>query len=440
MKNFTGIISVMVIFSGCSATKQSAIQDNMKNSFVKVQGTRFIINEKPYYFVGANFWAGMNLGSKGIAGNRERLLRELNKMQYLGINNLRIMALTEGPETEPYRIIPSNNNKGKLDENLLQGLDFLLVEMQKRKMYAVVCLSNFWPWSGGFAQYQKWVGDIKNIDYPMDTTKVQDWDLYMNNTAKFYSSPKAVSLYKDCIAKIINRKNSITNTLYKNDSTIMSWELCNEPRGMKNVNDYLQWINNTAQYIKGLDANHLVTVGSEGLDQWKEFNGTPFIETHNSPYVDYTCIHLWAQNWNWYHPKKHNETYDSAKKQVAGYISSHIALAKKLNKPFVLEEFGIGRDNDSYNPASTTLVRDDYYAFVFNLVYNYAKQGQAAGINFWAWAGEGRPRNAACWWKKGDDFTGDPPHELQGWYSVYNSDTLTLKVIKEYAEKMNALK
>lgn len=64
---------------------------------------------------------------------------------------------------------------------------------------------------------------------------------------------------------------------------------------MKNVNDYLLWINNTAQYIKNLDTNHLVTVGSEGLDQWKEFNGTPFTATHSSPYIDYTCIHLWAQ-------------------------------------------------------------------------------------------------------------------------------------------------
>lgn len=125
---------------------------------------------------------------------------------------------------------------------------------------------------------------------------------------------------------------------------------------------------------------------------------------------------------------------------MSEYIANHIALAKKLNKPFVLEEFGIGRDNDSYHPTASTSVRDDYYSFVFDIIYKNALQKQAAGINFWAWAGEGRPRNPACWWKKGDDFTGDPPHELQGWYSVYNTDTSTVKLIKEYAGKMNVLK
>lgn len=35
------------------------------------------------------------------------------------------------------------------------------------------------------------------------------------------------------------------------------------------------------------------------------------------------------------------------------------------------------------------------------------------------------------WWKPGDEFIGDPPHELQGWYSVYNNDT-TLSLVNKY--------
>jgi energy-coupling factor transporter transmembrane protein EcfT len=31
--------------------------------FVTVQGTHFAINGKPYYYLGTNFWAGINLGS-----------------------------------------------------------------------------------------------------------------------------------------------------------------------------------------------------------------------------------------------------------------------------------------------------------------------------------------------------------------------------------------
>jgi mannan endo-1,4-beta-mannosidase len=413
---------------------------NSDNVYIKTNGTQFTVNNKPYYYVGANFWAGMNLGALSKSGNRDRLVRELDRMHHIGINNLRILALSEGPDTEPYRIIPSNNDKGILKEEYLVGLDFLLSEMKKRGMYAVVCLSNFWPWSGGFAQYQKWAGDIDTIHYPMDTTKTQDWDLYMQETSRFYSSPKAKELYNQSIKKIILRVNTLSNLEYRNDATIMSWELCNEPRGMKNLKDYLLWIDNAANYIKQLDSNHLVTVGSEGLDSYKETNGTPFIETHISKSIDYTCAHLWVQNWNWYDIKKHQQTYPNALKKVAEYLEEHINLAMKLNKPFVLEEFGIGRDEGSCDPTVTTKIRDDYYSYVFSLIYSYAKQHKASGVNFWAWGGEGRPRNGGCWWKEGDDFIGDPPHEPQGWYSVYNKDQSTLKVVKKYTRRMNRIK
>jgi mannan endo-1,4-beta-mannosidase len=49
------------------------------------------------------------------------------------------------------------------NENLLVGLDFLLVELKKRDMVAVMCLNNFWPWSGGFAQYVSWANANETI-------------------------------------------------------------------------------------------------------------------------------------------------------------------------------------------------------------------------------------------------------------------------------------
>ena len=430
-------IKLLLFFMFLSNQHIKSQSIRLKDKFIKANGTQFVLNKKKYCYVGTNFWAGMNLGTLAKGGNRERLIHELDKMSSIGINNLRIMALTEGPDTEPYRIVPSNNDKGILKEEYLVGLDFLLAEMKKRNMYAVICLSNFWPWSGGFAQYQKWAGDLNTIHYPMDTTKTQDWDLYMQETARFYSSPKAIELYNKSIRKVILRVNTLTNLEYKNDETIMSWELCNEPRGMKNLKDYLLWIDKSASYIKQLDSNHLVTVGSEGLDSYKETNGTPFIETHLSKSIDYTCAHMWAQNWGWYDAKNHQQTYSTALKKVAEYLEEHINLAIKLNKPFVLEEFGIGRDSGSYDPNSTTKIRDNYYSYVFKLIYDYTKQNQAAGVNFWAWGGEGRPRNSGCWWKEGDDFIGDPPHEQQGWYSVYDKDKSTLKTIKKYTKLIN---
>ena len=41
---------------------------------------------------------------------------------------------------------------------------------------------------------------------------------------------------------------------------------------------------------------------------------------------------------------------------------------------------------------------------------------------WWAWAGEGRARQPGDHWAPGDDLLGDPPHEPQGWYSVFDAD------------------
>lgn len=62
-----------------------------------------------------------------------------------------------------------------------------------------------------------------------------------------------------------------------------------------------------------------------------------------------------------------------------------------------------------------------------------------AGGNVWSWSGEGRPREAGEDWAVGDRFTGDPPHERQGWYSIYDDDAGTLALIREYATRKEAV-
>ena len=43
------------------------------------------------------------------------------------------------------------------------------------------------------------------------------------------------------------------------------------------------------------------------------------------------------------------------------------------------------------------------------------------------------------YWQPGDPFVGDPPHELQGWYSIYNTDKSTLGIVKRFTGLMSAL-
>jgi len=113
--------------------------------YVKVSGTRFTLDGNPYYFIGANLWQGMNLGMADTnGGDRARPSRELDRLMNAGVVNLRVMAASEGPDTEPYRMVPSlQPAAGVFNEQVFEGLDYLLCEMQKRGMRAVMQLNNY---------------------------------------------------------------------------------------------------------------------------------------------------------------------------------------------------------------------------------------------------------------------------------------------------------
>ena len=405
---------------------------SMTQDFITVKDAQFHKKGRIYSFLGTNFWYGFNLAG-GTPSLKERLLRELNQLQQLGVKNLRIMAASEGPDTAPWRMLPTLQvAPGMYNENLLIGLDFLLAEMAKRDMHAVLCMNNMWPWSGGFAQYVNWTTQTP-IPYP-PPAKNGKWLKYMRYSASFFKNQPAQQLYLNHLRKIINRRNSITGISYKNDPTIMSWQLANEPRPILGNRFYRKWIRQTAAFIKTLDSNHLVSVGSEG-NAFLPFS-KKFKKEHLVKNIDYATMHIWIQNWGWYDPAKAEKTFPKALLKAKKYIHRHIKIAQKLKMPLVLEEFGIARDKESYQVSASTQYRDLYYQEIFTLLEDLSKQGlPIAGSNFWAWGGEGRPRSPKAIWQLGDDFIGDPPFEYQGWYSIYDRDATTLKIIEHFAKK-----
>jgi mannan endo-1,4-beta-mannosidase len=280
-------------------------------------------------------------------------------------------------------------------------------------------LNNYWQWSGGMGQYVSW-HEKSPIPYP------GDWGTFMSYVARFYTCKECQVWYRDHIQTIINHANPYTGLQYRDDPAIFAWELANEPRRYP-----MNWINDTAAYIKSLDPNHMVTTGSEGTPPGESQN---FILTHQGASIDYATLHIWPGNWGWYDPKN-PDTYASAEQRSIQYFQKHAVEAVSLGKPLVLEEFGLARDweplHDIYNPNAPTTYRDRFYAALFGQASSAIALGEpVAGANFWAWAGAARP---------GYPWIGDPPHETPGWYSVYSTDNTTLAIIGEYAQKMSQL-
>lgn len=412
--------------------------------FVRVKGTQFQVNGQPYYFLGTNLWYGCMLGQPGEAGDRERLRRELDFLQKIGINNLRVMGASEGLGLEGQIQPAIQPEPGKTNESLLVGLDFLLAEMAKRRMYAVVFLNNYWEWTGGMAQYMSWV---TGEPYPSPANpKFGYWGL-MKTSGRFYTNEAANELFHNFFQLLIYRKNTINGRLYKDDPTIMAWQLANEPRPYpedqdrpRHLREFITWVDKTAAYIKSLDSRHLVTTGNEGLAGSLQSDSC-YIQAHRSPSIDYLTMHLWVLNWSWYDPLQPEKTYPEAEKRALQYLAQHIAFAEQIGKPLTMEEFGIPRDHHDYSATAPTAYRDRYYSSLFEAMYQNAQKGRPiAGSNFWGWGGEGKARDSKTFiWQKGDDYTGDPPQEPQGRNCVFNSDASTIRIIESYARKMNQL-
>ncbi|MCC6329060.1 MAG: cellulase family glycosylhydrolase [Acidobacteria bacterium] len=400
--------------------------------FVSVKGHQFLINKRPYYFVGTNYWYGSLLGlEKDKTRGVERLRKELDFLKRNGVTNLRLLGGAEGlgmlnavPRVGP----PLQPELEKFDASTLDGLDIILSEMSKRQMKAVIFLSNNWEWSGGFQQYLIWNKVIED----KWLTEKPTWDELRDNVAKFYTCEPCRSAYAKQAEFIITRTNKVTGRRYIDDPTIMAWELANEPRPMRPAaNDtYSAWIKDTAAMIKRLDRKHLVTTGHEG------WIGTESIElfeqAHADRNIDYLTIHIWPKNWGWLENGKMAETFPNAIAQTVKYINDNVAVAVKLKKPMVIEEFGLPRDKQSFDPASPTTFRDRYFKKVLSFVRT---NPHIAGANFWAFAGTARPVKGRLFWKPGDNYTGDPPMEEQGLYSIFDSDTSTWGVVREQTAK-----
>jgi mannan endo-1,4-beta-mannosidase len=431
------VVSAALLGAGCTVTDLP----RRPSGFVSAEGIRLTLDGVPYRFTGANMYYGAYLGAQAPLGNRDRLKRELDSLKALGVTNLRVLGASELSPLKNSLKPAFHTNKPPLNETLLEGLDFLLAEMGARGMRAVIYVGNFWEWSGGFATYLYWTNGGRYIDM---NDPAHPWPEFADFSAQFYASAPAVALYRDYVRSLVTRTNTITHRAYREDATIMAWQLANEPRpagsdafGASNMKAFRNWISGTAAFIKSLDENHLVSTGNEGLKGCLE-SADCVSDAHRVAEIDYLTCHIWPLNWAWVDAKDLPGTYEKGEQLSADYLDRHVALATALNKPLIVEEFGFPRDVGSYDPGTATTFRDRFYTTIYARAAASASDGgPVAGSNFWGWGGSGRPMHPDHRMQAGETaYVGDPPHEPQGWYSVFDNDVSTLQIIRANAAAM----
>lgn len=428
---FTLVVSLAMVAQIFAAAEKKA-----GNGYVSVLGTHFYLNGKPSYHVGANMWYAAILASKGKDGDRKRLRRELDELHAMGADYLRVWINFGHVETDTLSsTLPTLwLENGEANDTLLAGLDILMKELGKREMKAVVCLSATDTWSGGPAFYIQEAHKSVNAQEAADSAGTQQID-----ASAFYEDEAAVEKYLEHVRFLVGRTNRYTRRAYKDDETLMAWEICDRMHPAADSNGgaaFVRFIAQAARAIKQADANHLVAVGGDGI---RGCNGNELIyqQIHNDPMIDYATLQLWPLEWDWVARGRVAEDLPNVFIQATEYLAQHLRMAERMDKPLVIDAFSYPRDRFFFSPSQATNCRNDFYTFVLTqLTKNAREKGALAGCYFWAWAGNGLSQNLK--WKAGC-FVGDTPDRPQGLFAVFSTDLSTKQEIQKATEELRGL-
>jgi len=322
------MLLVVAVLAPCAAPRALAAQGD---GFVKRDGNVLMLNGQQFRFAGSNNYYPMYKSRfmvdevfEPAAKNGFRVMRvwgSLDIGNQDGSNSIRGKA--DGVYFQYWDGTKPAYNDG---DDGLKRLDYVVYKAGRVGLKLVIPFTNNWNDFGGMDQYVRWRGG-------------QYHD-------QFYTDPVIRQWYKDWIAHVLNRTNSYTGVKYKDDPTIMTWELGNEPRCLSagayprspncTTQTLITWADEMSTYIKSVDPKHLVSVGDEGFyclpdpTHWTENcgEGVDTVAFAALPNIDVMSFHLYPDYWG----------RDAA--WGTQWIKRHISDGKALGKAVMLGEWG----------------------------------------------------------------------------------------------------
>ncbi|CAJ1972464.1 unnamed protein product [Sphenostylis stenocarpa] len=349
--------------------------DDHDDEFVKVRGVQLMLNGRPYYANGYNAYWLMYMASD--PSQRNKVSSVLQTAANHGLNIARTWAFSDGG----YK--PLQYSPGSYNEDMFLGLDFVISEARRYGTKLVLCLVNNYDNFGGKKQYVEWAKS--------EGQSIESEDGFFTNTV-------VKGFYKNHIKSVLTRRNNFTGVVYKDDPTIMAWELMNEIRcpSDESGNTVQAWITEMASYLKSIDGNHLLEAGLEGFygvskqDSNPNFHvGTDFIANNQIPGIDFATILIFHDNAEL--GKVMSRLPGSSNEEqilfLVRWLNDHIKDAESIQKPVLFAEFGVATKNMS---TDSTTVRDQFFNLVYSAIYSSASDsGPAIGGLFWQLLAEG---------------------------------------------------
>ena len=251
-RNAAALQALVFAFLYASAAV-SAPGDPPFMSFVKTSGTKFTVDGRPFFVTGVN-------NHYLTFGSRDEVTRVLDDSVAMGANVVRVFLQPvigsldgRAPTIWNWRSRADASDLGVAGTYLLywdprkaamaindgpdgmQKVDFLIAEAAKRRLRLVIAFLDFWDYTGGAQQMRAWYGS-------------QDKSTF------FFADPRTKRDYRTWVAHVVERVNPLTGLAYRDDPTIMAWELMNEGERAGRESLRLAWIAEMSAFVKSIDS------------------------------------------------------------------------------------------------------------------------------------------------------------------------------------------
>ncbi|HVZ71000.1 MAG TPA: hypothetical protein VHJ20_01385 [Polyangia bacterium] len=290
--------------------------------FVRRNGRDLMLDKKPFHFVGAN------LAIMHGPANRAAAEAVLTGAAKDGVRVGRVWAFGEGDATAPDWLRDNYLFRAGPDGWIDAGpkhLDRVVAAAGRAGVRLIVTLANNWGDYGGVPKYMKWAG-IRD-----------DAAAAYGASDRFYSDAKMRAFYRAHVERLLKRTNPLTGVPYRDDPTILAWELINESTvsTTAGLEARRAWVGEMGKLVHTLDTHHLV---SPGVSVYRtESERREWLAVCELPEVDLCDAHIY--------PEDLLANRDSALLESA--VDDFVQLAQHVaDKPFVLGEFGIHGDSD----------------------------------------------------------------------------------------------
>jgi mannan endo-1,4-beta-mannosidase len=307
--------------------------------FVRVRNQMFEVAGVPFRFGGSNCYY-LHQQSHYMIDS------VLDDAAAMSLAVIRAWAFADG--TSPTK--PLQPRPFVYDEAAFDSLDYAVWKAGQLGIRLVLPLVNNWPDYGGMQQYVTWFLDLPDDSYG-DAV----------NHDRFYTDARIRKCYRAYARHVITRRNRYTGLRYCDDPTIMTFELANEPRNRsdKSGTAVLGWVREMSAWIKQLAPHQLVAVGDEGFFgdatnndyPYSDYEGDHWLQFLRLSHVDYGTFHLYPQGWGEVSASKAGTDPISWGRS---WITRHLADARTLGKPAVLEEYGLSVDATKDVPDEAT--------------------------------------------------------------------------------------